>query len=402
MNPISPAAPPADAPRPAVSLAPIFLVVLVDVFGMTLVLPLLAIYAESFHATPLQATMLVSVFAACQLVAGPIIGQWSDRIGRKPMLVLSQIGTCIGFIIMAMARTLPMLYLGRIIDGATAGNISLAQAYIADNTPPERRTRAMGLIGIAFGLGFFVGPAITGVMSQRYGLAAPIWLAAAMSAASVLCTLVLLQAGGSSHSPLPRAAAFHWRTYAGYFSRPGLRIPLVQFFFYVLSFSTFLSGFALFAERRFEWGGVPFGPREIGFLFAYVGLLGVIVQGGLLGPLSAALGDRRLIAIGFTTLILGFLGLSLSAGLTMLAVSATLLAFGNSVLRPALTSVITKHAAREEQGAVAGVMTSLVSGASIVAPLVGGLLLQANSLAGWALFGGVLAVVAAGARLAAE
>lgn len=386
-----------------VSLAPIFLIVLVDVFGMTLVLPLLAIYAETFHATPLQATLLVSVFAACQFVAGPLIGHWSDRIGRKPMLILSQIGTCLGFIIMARAHTLWVLYVARIIDGATAGNISLAQAYIADNTAPERRTKAMGLIGIAFGLGFFVGPALTGLLSEHYGLVAPIWLAALLSAVSIVCTLTLLKPGHSqAKPPADRRSAFNLRNYGAYFRRPTMRVPLTQFFFYILSFSTFLSGFALFAERRFSWHGEFFGPREIGFVFAYVGLLGVVVQGGLLGRLSAWLGDAKLIAVGFGALILGFLALGFSGALAMLLVAATLLAFGNSVLRPALSSVITKHAERHEQGVIAGVMTSLVSLASIIAPLVGGLLIELNLLSLWALFAASLAIIAAGRGLAAS
>src|SRR3954469_17203491 len=136
MDPMTASA--AEQPRPVpVSLLPVFLIVLVDVFGMTLVIPLLAIYAESFHATALEATLLVSVYAACQLVSGPLIGHASDRTGRKPMLIFSQIGTMIGFIILARATSLWMIYVSRMIDGATAGNLSLAQAYIADNTAPE-------------------------------------------------------------------------------------------------------------------------------------------------------------------------------------------------------------------------------------------------------------------------
>ena len=177
----------------------LFRSVLVDVFGMPLVIPLLAIYAESLHATPLQATLLVSVYAACQLVSGPLIGHMSDRTGRKPMLLISQVGTCIGFLVLASATSLWMVYLSRIIDGITAGNLTLAQAYIADNTPPERRAKSFGLIGIAFGLGFFIGPSVTGILSARYGLNAPIYLAAAMSATSILCTATLLKQIGRAH-----------------------------------------------------------------------------------------------------------------------------------------------------------------------------------------------------------
>ena len=172
-------------------LIPIFLIVLVDVFALTLVIPLLAIYAEKFGATPLQATLLVSIFAVCQLVSGPILGRTSDRIGRKPMLLVSQVGTLVGLLVMATAGSLAMLFVGRVIDGSTAGNLSLAQAYIADNTAPEHRAKSFALIGIAFGLGFFLGPSVTGYLSQ-YGLRAPFFAAAVLSATSILCTALLL------------------------------------------------------------------------------------------------------------------------------------------------------------------------------------------------------------------
>src|SRR5471030_515701 len=158
-----------------VSLLPVFLIVLVDVFGMTLVIPLLAIYAETLHASPLQATMLISVYAACQLVSGPIIGHTSDRVGRKPMLLISQLGTFIGFIVMARAHTLWVLYVARVLDGSTAGNLSLAQAYISDHTEPSQRAKSFGLIGIAFGVGFFIGPSLTGYLSAKYGMTTPIY-----------------------------------------------------------------------------------------------------------------------------------------------------------------------------------------------------------------------------------
>ena len=181
-------------------LLPIFLIVLVDVFAMTLVIPLLAIYAESFGATPVQATLLVSVFALCQLFSGPFLGRLSDRTGRKPLLIVSQLGTFAGLLLMAAAHSLPVLFLARIIDGATAGNLSLAQAYISDHTKPENRTRAFAIIGVAFGVGFFLGPWVTGFL-VRYGLNAPILLAAGLSLTSVLCTALLLPGGRPPGDP---------------------------------------------------------------------------------------------------------------------------------------------------------------------------------------------------------
>lgn len=367
-----------------VSLLPVFLIVLVDVFGMTLVIPLLAIYAETFSATPLQATLLVSVYAACQLISGPLIGHLSDRTGRKTMLIISQIGTLIGFLVMARAHSLWMLYVARILDGATAGNLSLAQAYISDHTAPSQRAKSFALIGIAFGIGFFIGPSLTGYLSARHGMTTPIYLAACMSATSLLCTIFLLRSGNVRRAFDDRAAAFRLQTYAQYFQRPGLRERLFQFMCFITSFSLFVSGFALFAERRFMWEGRPFGPREIGFLFGFVGFLGIILQGGLIGRLVKRFGESALVSAGFVALVIGYAGLGLASTLGVLAMVGVFSAFGNGVIRPALTSLITQEAGRHEQGVVLGITQSLMSMASIVTPVIAGVLIGHQQLAAWA------------------
>ena len=376
-----------------VSLLPVFLIVLVDVFGMTLVLPLLAIYAETFGATPFQATLLVSVYAACQLVSGPLLGHASDRHGRKLLLIVSQIGTFVGFIILARAATLWVIFVSRVIDGATAGNLSLAQAYIADHTEPKDRARAFALIGIAFGLGFFIGPTLTGYLSGRFGFTTPIYLAAAMSAASILCTSLLLRGGAQGrHAFDDRPSALAWSTYAQYFTRPGLRGRLLQFFFFMLSFSTFISGFALFAERRFAWAGEPFGPREIGYVFGYVGLLAIFLQAGGIGWLVRRFDESALVLAGFVALSAAYAGLGVSDTIGLLLAVSALAAFGHGVLRPVLSSLITQHAARHEQGVVLGLTQSLMSIASIAAPMAAGLLIEYRLLTEWAWLAAAFAV----------
>ena len=171
-------------------LLPIFLIVAVDVLGLTLILPLLPFYAEKMGATPTEVGLLVSVYAACQFVAGPLLGQMSDRTGRKPLLLVSQFGTLIGFLILAYAQVLWVVFVSRIIDGLTAGNLSLAQAYIADVTEPENRSKSFAVIGVSFGIGFLIGPAISGYLST-FGYQYPIFAAAALSATSILATYFL-------------------------------------------------------------------------------------------------------------------------------------------------------------------------------------------------------------------
>src|SRR5436190_23849314 len=171
-------------------LLSIFLIVLVDVLGLTIILPLLPFYAESFGATPAVVGLLVSAYALCQLIAGPPLGHLSDRVGRRPVLLVSQIGTCIGFIMLGFAQTLWLVFLARIIDGLTAGNLTVAQAYISDVTEPQNRAKAFGLIGVAFSLGFLVGPALSGFLAQ-YSNQYPILAAAALSFTSICCTYFL-------------------------------------------------------------------------------------------------------------------------------------------------------------------------------------------------------------------
>jgi DHA1 family tetracycline resistance protein-like MFS transporter len=382
------------------ALIPIFLIVLVDVFGLTLVLPLQAIYAEHFGASPLQATLLVSVFAVCQLVASPLLGSWSDRIGRKSVLLFSQIGALFGYLTMASATSLWMIYVARVIQGTTAGNLSIAQAYIADHSEAKDRAKSFAIIGVAFGLGFFIGPAVTGML-VRYGLAAPIFVAAGMSGLSIVCTLLLLPGGVSMRATPPegalpggkRLSVLEWRSYLAYFDRPALAAMLMQFLFYSMCFTVFTSGFSLYAERRYTYDGHPFTPREIGYLFAYSGFLGLILQGGLMGRLVKRFGERGLVLSGFASLVVGFAIIAGTNTLWGLALSATVSGFGNAVLRPTLSSLISQSAARHEQGTVIGLTQSLQSVAQIVAPLLAGLLLERSLLWQWGAMAATAALV---------
>src|SRR5436190_4671824 len=290
-------------------LLSIFLIVLVDVLGLTIILPLLPFYAESLGATPRIVGLLVAAYAICQLIAGPPLGHLSDRVGRRPVLLVSQMGTCAGFLILAYAHTLWVVFLARIIDGLTAGNLTVAQAYIADVTDADNRTKAFGIIGISFGLGFLVGPGISALLAQ-YSNQYPIFAAAGLSFTSILCTYFLLPAVVAHPHPELERGLSRWGALTESFRDTQLGPLLWQFFAFTFAFSTFFSGFALFAERRVTHNGLPFGTKEVGYLFAFSGLIGVIIQGGGMGRLVKKFGENRLVQTGFATMAASFALLS--------------------------------------------------------------------------------------------
>ena len=369
-------------------VAAIFLIVLVDVCAFTLVVPLLPLYAERLSASPLQATLLVSTFAFFQLLSGPVLGRISDKIGRKPVLVASQFGTLIGLIVLARAHSLWVVYLARIIDGATAGNISLAQAYIADHTKPEERARSFSVIFTAFGIGFFIGPLATGILS-KYGLSVPIYAGAGLSFLSIVVTTLLLpsekraSAGAPPKGPPGGRPSPGWRGYLGYFRRPVLGGLFAETLFFGFCFANFTSGIALFDERRFTWKGHHFGAREIAFHFAFIGFLGIVLQALLVGRLVKRWGEPSVVRAGFVSLVIGYLALSLIHSTSLLVGVTVLTVFGHGVLRPALTSLITQNAAKHETGVVLGISQSIASLAQIAAPLVAGLLISRGHLFHW-------------------
>jgi MFS family permease len=391
-------------------LLPIFLIVLVDVLGLTIVLPLLAHYAETFGASPLTATLISSCYAACSLVSSPVLGRLSDRYGRRPLLLVSQGGTFIGFIILANANALWLVFVGRILDGITAGNLSLAQAYISDHTAPENRTKAFGIIGIAFGIGFMFGPVASSLL---FGLSpsAPFFFAAGLSALSIFCTYTILprelppkvDADPAAGPPPPagrRPGIFDFSVYADYFKRPGFASLLAQFFLYQFAFSLFTQNFVLFAERRFTVDGHPWGPHEVGWIFAYSGLLGIILQGGILGRLVKKFGEAPLIVVGFLATVIAYLVLGVTETVAVLLIASTISAFGNGVLRPALTSRITQAVGRHEQGVALGISQSLGSIAMTLAPPTGGFLIGHGWLTAWAVVAAVVSALGLGVAMA--
>lgn len=368
-------------------LASIFLIILVDILGLTIILPLLPFYAESMGASPFVVGLLISSYAFCQLIAGPLLGQLSDKFGRKPILLASQCGTFAGFILLAMSHSLIPVFISRIIDGLTAGNISVAQAYIADVTEESKRTQSFALIGIAFGVGFLLGPAISGFLAG-YSHTYPILLAAGLSATSIIATLVLLPAKpeyaeGHHHNSEKISYRRTWQI----FRDPAVSRLFMQFAAFAFTFSLFMSGFALFAERRFVWNGVPFQAKQVGYVLAFLGFAGIVIQGGLIRQFIRKYGEAKLVPIGFVSMAIGLAMLGLISKVPQLLFMMVILAIGSSVVRPALSSMITTAAGRKRQGMALGMTQSVMSVAQIISPAVSGMLIQNLMLTTWAFTG---------------
>jgi MFS transporter, DHA1 family, tetracycline resistance protein len=379
-------------------LLAIFLIVAVDVLGLTIMIPLLPFYAEKLGASAEQVGWLIGIYALCQLFSGPLLGRMSDHTGRKPLLLVSQAGTFAGFLITAFAPSLWILFIARAIDGCTAGNLSLAQAYISDVTEPKDRAKSFGIIGIAFGLGFLIGPAISGLLA-KYDYRYPIFAAAAMSATSILTTYLLLPAvqpagagKGASGPGGKRLSLVQWGAYAEYFRQPAVAAKLWQFFTFAFGFAMFIAGMPLVLERRLTWAGNPFGPEQVGYTWAFAGLLGICLQGPALGKLVKRFGERALNRAGFMGYVCGYALLAFCHSIPMLAL-ATLVTSIGGLVRPTLTSLITQATPREEQGVVLGLTQSLNSVALIIAPPLGGYLIEHGWLTFWGLVASAVAFI---------
>lgn len=375
---------------PSRSLAPIALIVFVDVLGFTVVIPLLPFQAQALGASPMVIGLLLSTYALCGLFAAPALGRWSDRLGRKPVLLLSQAGSCAGFVLLALAPSLPWLFAARALDGITSGNVAVARAFIADVTPPRERSAAFGVIAAAFGFGFLVGPASAAFLSGvRADL--PFWVAAGLSAASMVLTAIVLPSAVPAQ-PAPAVSGADLPT----LRQPRVVARLAQLFGFLFAFSAFNAGFALFCERRFAWDGTAFGPREVGFLLAFSGGLALMGQLFALRRLTPRFGEPRIVKACLAAGVLAYAAIGGATALPALLAALGCLALANSLLRPCLLGVLSLEVPPHRQGAIFGLTQSLQSAAYLAGPLLAGSLIQGGWLGAWAL---ACAAILAGALL---
>lgn len=347
----------------------LLLITFVGSLGFTITLPLMPYYAAEFGADPFTVGALSAAYAVCALVAGPILGRLSDRHGRRPWLLFSQLGTMIGFAITALGGSIWVLLLGRVIDGVSGGNQVIAQAYVADVTRPEERTRVYGLMGAAFGLGAIIGPVLGGGLSQ-FGYGVPFWVAAAISGLTLVATWLFLP------EPQRERAAPNTPTTGlrGLLAEPALRPLLGLYAVMALVFGLFVANIGLYMQLQ-----LGATPLTAGLMVAYYGVVSVALQVGLVGRAARRLGERRMALIALVTLAAAMTALALAGSLAASLLGVTLLVLGMALLRPAVTSLISQAAGAERQGAVMGANQSIQSLADIAAPLAGGALIAAGA-----------------------
>ncbi|GAB4499533.1 MAG: tetracycline resistance MFS efflux pump [Anaerolineales bacterium] len=416
-------------------ILPIFVIVLIDLLGLTIIIPLMPLYAAAFGASAFTIGLLGAAYPAMQFIGAPLLGRLSDRYGRKPILVISQIGTFAGFILLGLANNLWILFLARIIDGLSGANIATAQAAISDSTTEKTRTQGLGLLGAAFGLGFIIGPIIAFVSLSLSGndYRVPAFVAAGFSLLSVLLTAFWLeetlpeaQRGHSS-----KKSAFTVNAMLTALRHPAVGLLLVLMFAQQIAFGGFEQFLALFTLNRM---GLNASGNSI--IFVFVGIIVVAVQGGLIGKWSRKYGDRKLVYGGLLMLAIG---LSLTAltprqplpgysraaleqeldasgdfrthenpttqniavdlppdnstgwlGLIWILVAMIPASIGGGILQPAINSLMTKRVQANEVGGILGISSAFLSGANALAPLLMGALFQAFGSSAPFLFGGGL------------
>lgn len=373
----------------------LFFIVFIDLIGFGVIIPLLPFYAEFYQASPEMVGLVMATYSFTQFLAAPFWGRLSDRVGRRPVLLVSLAGAAMAYVWLGFADTLWMLFAARAVGGFMAGNISAAFAYVADITTRETRAKGMGVIGAAFGLGFIAGPAIGGILAGSDPVNAdfqsPAFAAAGLSITALVMAVFMLKESLSleirkklaEQPPQKRLAMF----------RRALGQPVVGLLILLTFMATFVfagleSTFAMWSRRQFGWG-----PEQNGYLFAYVGLLSAVIQGGLVGPMVRRFGEARLIIQGAVALAIGVFLIPFSSNLVVLLVAMTIAGYGFSIISPSLNSLISLQVGDHEQGSTMGVTRSASTMARFIGPAWAGMLFGVLGR-DWPYFGGALVMVA--------
>jgi MFS transporter, DHA1 family, tetracycline resistance protein len=349
-------------------LATILLVVFVDLIGFGMIIPILPLYAKSFQAAEWQIGLLLGCYSFMQFLASPVLGYISDRIGRKPVLLVSLIGSAIGYAVMASAASLTMLFIARIIAGICGASVGTAAAYIADITPPENRSRRMGLIGAAFGVGFVLGPAIGGILSQ-FWTKGPFWFGAGLAFLNAIAVLLILPEP-EKHVKRSEAAIPAGTDVVDQTGRGGIPILVITYFVAIAGFAIVTMIYPQVLDRRFS-----LTPAQISLVFVFLGLVGAFIQGGAIGRMARRFGDYKLAAAGLLLMAISMVIMPFAHNMPLFLLFTFGLAAGNSLAQPTLMAMASRLATNTAQGRVIGTVQSAGSLGRVVGPSAGGFML---------------------------
>jgi MFS transporter, DHA1 family, tetracycline resistance protein len=351
-------------------LASILSIVFIDLIGFGMIIPILPLYAQRFQATEWQIGILLASYSFMQFLASPVLGWLSDRYGRKPVLLCSLLGSAAGYLLMASATSLGILFAARILAGIAGASVGTASAYIADITPPQDRSKRIGLIGAAFGIGFVLGPAIGGILSH-FSVIAPFWFAAILSGLNALLMWIVLpeperhtaQQKGSLIDTFEQAGS--WR----------LGVITVTYFIAIAGFAIVTVIYPQVSYRRFE-----LNQSQISYIFVMMGLIGAAIQGGGIGRLAKRFGDATLAIVGFALMAVSMMLMPFANSVPIFLLFSVGLAIGNSLSQPTVNAMASKGASAALQGRVLGVVQSAGSLGRVFGPVIAGFLLTGDHL----------------------
>jgi multidrug resistance protein len=362
----------------------IWTTVALDLVGFGIVVPILGRYAERFGANGLQVGLMFASFSVAQMVFAPILGRISDKVGRKPVIVFSLIGTAVGSFVTGAAGALWVLFLGRILDGASGASVAVAQGAVADIAPPEQRARLMGMLGAAFGVGFVVGPALGGLAALG-GPHVPFYLAGSIAAINAIAAMIRLPETKPDTSHITEK---HQR---GTALSPALKRFALVGFLSMLGFAGFEATFSIWGEKQF---GFTEGSASI--VFVFVGVTLVAVQGGLIGPLTQRLGSRKLLRIGLSLVAVGLLLLGFSTTWPLLFIALFLLSLGQGMSGPSGSALVAELAPVERRGEAIGYQQSTAAFGRVAGPVMAGALFDHVGISAPFFVSGVLILCAVG------
>lgn len=350
----------------------IFLIIFTEIIGFSMVLPIIPYLGKDLGLTPIQIGLVVSIFSICQLFASPITGKLSDHFGRKPLLILSQLSTLIGFILLGFTTTTIILIAARVIDGLLGSNMTVSQAYISDITLPKHRTRVYGYSSGVFGAGLIIGPTIGGVLLQ-INYSVPMFFAAALTLVTIALIFFLPETINKKTEKI--SLSFNdiipIKEVKRFTKKSKTRNILLLFFVYSIAFFLFINNFPLFAETHLH-----VTADQVSFYMAWIGIIRVAIQTILIAFLLRTLGENRLLVTGIISMIISMVTIASSIEYFIVFIPLIFLAYGTGVSRPILTSKLANCVTHEETATILGINNSLTSLSQIIAPIIGGLMIQ--------------------------